>query len=241
MPVYENVTMPEFEKGRETCRTIVLPCGSIEEHGPHLPLGTDTFSAVAVARAGAGRGGFWVAPPVYYGLCRSSSDHPGTLTIRGETLKALVLDIVRSLHAQGMRQVILLSGHAGGTHMAALTDAGEQLLLEFADLRVAVLTVSDLGATVWGDVLETPRDSHAGEIETSLMLEACPELVHGTAEEEYPTFPRFILVRNKRRFWPGGVWGNPKAASVEKGRIFLDRAGEALAELARQLEAWDES
>lgn len=241
MPVFENVTMPEFEKGRETCRTIVLPCGSIEEHGPHLPLGTDTFSAVAVARAAAELGGFWVAPPVYYGLCRSSSDHPGTLTIRGETLKALLLDIARSLYAQGMRQVILLSGHAGGTHMAVLTDAGEQLLTEFRDIRVAALCVSDLGAPVWADVLETPRDSHAGEIETSLMLEYCPELVHGTADEEYPTFPRFILVRNKRRFWQGGVWGNPKAASREKGKIFIERAAAALVDLARSLETWDEA
>jgi creatinine amidohydrolase len=232
--------MRAFEAGRETCTTVLLPCGSLEEHGPHLPLGTDTFHPEALARIAAERIPLWVAPPLHYGLCRSSGRHPGTVGIRGATLHALVKDIVRSLHGQGMRQVVVLSGHAGGTHMSTLIDAGEELLEELPGIRIAVLSVLDLGREAWKEILETPGDSHAGEMETSVMLHLHPDWVDGTAPEEYPVFPPHILVRNKRAFWKGGVWGNPGTAGAEKGRLFLEKSVEALVALIRTLEEWSE-
>jgi creatinine amidohydrolase len=240
MPILEQVAMNDFARGREWNKTLILPCGSLEEHGPHLPLGTDTLHAVALARAAAQQIPVWVAPPLYYGLCRSSSQHPGTVGIQGSTLQLLVKDVLRSFHAQGMRQVVILSGHAGGTHMAALVDAGERLLEELPDIKIAVLSVLDLGAGVWKEILETPRDSHAGEMETSVMLHLHPDWVQGTAPEEYPSFPPHLLVRNKRAFWPGGVWGNPQAAGALKGKAFLERATGALVDLVQQLENWVE-
>lgn len=240
MPHIENVTMSAFAEGRKTCRTVILPCGAVEEHGSHLPIGTDVFHAVALAREVSRAIDVWVAPPIHYGLCRSGSEHPGTIGIRGSTLQALVEDILRSFHRQGLRNVLVLSGHAGGTHMAALIDACERMLTEIDDLKIAVLSVLDIGAAVWTDLIETPGDSHAGEVETSLMLHLHPELVAGEAPEEYPTFPKGILVRNKRAFWPGGVWGNPAAGSVEKGRLFMERSVKAVVELIGRLENWSE-
>lgn len=240
MPLLENVTMKAFDEERRSCRTVLLPCGSLEEHGIHLPLGTDTFHAVALGRAVAEKIPVWVAPPLFYGLCRSSSQHPGTVGIRGATLHALVRDVIHSLYDQGMRQVILLSGHAGGTHMSTLIDAGEQLLEELPDIKIAVLSVLDLGKKAWKGVLETPGDSHAGEMETAIMLHLYPEWVKGTAPEEYPSFPDHILVRRKRAFWQGGVWGNPQAANAEKGKIFLERSADALVEVIKRMEEWSE-
>lgn len=240
MPVLEKVTMTAFEKERRTRRTVILPCGSVEEHGSHLPLGTDTFHAVALAEAVAERIPVWAAPPVYYGLCRSTSRHPGTIGIQGSTLRAMVKDIIHGFYQQGMRQVLVLSGHAGGTHMAALKDAGEELLVELPELKLAVLSVLDLGAPAWGEIVETPGDSHAGEVETSLMLHLHPDCVQGSAQEEYPSFPKHILVRDKRSLWPGGVWGNPRAASAQKGREFMERSLAALIELIEKLENWTE-
>lgn len=240
MAELENVTMKKFEEGRKSCRTAILPCGALEEHGSHLPLGTDALHAIALARAVAVKIPVWVAPPVYYGLCRSTSQHPGTVGIRGSTLQTLVEDIIRSLHLQGMRQVVVLSGHAGGTHMAALTDAGEKMLMDLPDLNVAVLSVLDIARVAWNGIIETVGDSHAGEAETSLMMSLHSEWVHGTAPEEYPTFPQHILVRNKTAFWPGGVWGNPGVASAEKGRVLMARSVSYLIELIRQLETWSE-
>ncbi len=240
MPVMERVTMAAFDEGRKTCQTVILPCGALEEHGPHLPLGTDALHAVALANAAAERIPVWAAPPIYYGLCRSSSLHPGTVGIQGSTLQAMVKDVIRGFHGWGMRRAVILSGHAGGTHMAALIDAGEQLLLELPGIRLAVLSVLDLGKTAWEGLLETPRDSHAGEMETSVMLKLHPEWVTGSAPEEYPSFPEHILVRDKRAFWPGGVWGNPAAATVDKGGAFLERSVEALIGLIQKLENWSE-
>lgn len=222
------------------CQTVILPCGSLEEHGSHLPLGTDTLHAVALAHAVAEQVPVWVAPPIYYGLCRSSAQHPGTIGVRGSTLQALVEDLIRSFYAQGMRQIVILSGHAGGTHMAALIDAGERLLSELSEVKIAVLSVLDIGSTAWKGILESPRDSHAGEAETSLMLYLSPQSVEGTAPEEYPSFPKHILVRNKMAFWPGGVWGNPTLASAEKGKLLLDRSVDALVELVQKLDTWSE-
>jgi creatinine amidohydrolase len=239
MPIMDRVTMDEFANGRKFCRTCILPCGVLEEHGPHLPLGTDSFHALALAEAVSERIPVWVAPPIYYGLCRSTNDHPGT-GISGETLAHLVRDIVRSLYAQGMRQVLILSGHAGGTHMAVLTDAGEQLLSELPEIKIAVLSVLDLGEDAWKGIVKTHGDSHAGEVETSLMLHLFPELVKGTAPEEYPSFPAHILVRNKRACWPGGVWGNPEAAGEDEGRALMERSVAAIIDLIQKLESWEE-
>jgi len=240
MPLIENVTMSAFAEGRKTCRTVILPCGAVEEHGIHLPLGTDALHAVALAGEVARVADVWVAPPIYYGLCRSGSRHPGTIGIRGSTLQCLIEDILRGFHQQGLCNVLVLSGHAGWTHMAALADACERVLFEFDDLKIAVLSVLDIGAAVWTDLIETPGDSHAGEVETSLMLHLHPECVTGKAPEEYPTFPRHILVRNKQAFWPGGVWGNPAAGNAEKGKLFMERSVKALVEIIEKLENWSE-
>ena len=124
----EEMTMPEFIAGLAKSRTVLIPFGATEEHGLHLPLGTDTFQAADVCRLLAERRRVFVAPAIPYGVCRSTGDHPGTISLTTETLKALAIDLVRSFYRQGLRNVVLLSGHAGGTHNAALLDAGECLL-----------------------------------------------------------------------------------------------------------------
>ncbi len=123
-----EMTMDEFSAGLKKSQTVLIPFGSTEEHGSHLPLDTDTLHASEVGRRLAEVRDIFIAPPIHYGVCRSTADHPGTLSISTETLKALAIDVVAALYRQGLRNFILLSGHAGGTHMAALTDAGEKLL-----------------------------------------------------------------------------------------------------------------
>ena len=233
----EELTMPAFEAGLQKTRTVLIPFGSVEEHGQHLPLGTDTFQAADVCRLLAARRPVFVAPAVFYGVCRSTGDHPGTLSIGTETLKALTLDIVRSLYRQGLRNVVLLSGHAGGTHNAALLDAGECLLKELPELRIAVASEYALAYEAGKGLIETAGDFHAGEIETSRMLATRPHLVHGSSPAEMSNFPRFILVRDKRRYWPGGVGGDPARASEEKGRQLQELVVAELEKLVLELEA----
>jgi creatinine amidohydrolase len=233
----EELTTPEFEAALAATRSVFIPVGSVEQHGPHLPLGTDTSIARELCRLAAQRCGALCAPALPYGLCRSTSTHPGTLSLSQETVKAVVYEAARSLAGWGIKNFVIFSGHAGGTHMAALVDAGERLLRE-PGLRVAVLSVLELLGPDAGGLIETPGDAHAGEAETSAMLAIEPRLVKGSAPAEWPRFPSPILVRDKRRYWPGGVWGDPAKASPEKGRALLELGTERLAELMRRIESF---
>jgi creatinine amidohydrolase len=233
------MTMTEFEAGLARSRTVLIPFGSVEEHGPHLPLSTDTLEAYEVCRKAAGRMPLFVAPPIHYGNCRSTACHPGTVSISTTTLKLLFTDIVCSLRSHGLRNFVALSGHAGGAHNMALQDAGEELIRRFDDIAIAVVTEYDLARDEGRGVIETPGDAHAGEIETSRILHSHPHLVKGSAPREFPSFPAGILVRDKRRYWPGGVWGDPGKATAEKGARLEEMVVARLLELVRELERTD--
>ncbi len=235
-----EMTMTEFEEGLKKTRSVFIPCGSVEEHGPHLPLATDTIQAYQVGKGAAEQIQLFVAPPIHYGSCRSTSCHPGTISISTKTLKCLLKDIVRSLYNQGLRNFIILTGHAGGSHRMALQDAGEQLLAELPESRIAVVTEYELAKNEGKELIETAGDAHAGEIETSRIMHSHPQLVKGTAPEEYPTFPPSILVRNKRKYWPGGVWGDPTKATAEKGRRLEELVVSKVVELVKLLERFEE-
>ncbi|QXE91988.1 creatininase family protein [Geomonas subterranea] len=233
----ENITMDEFAQGLEICKTVYIPFGSVEEHGSHLPLSTDTIEAYEVGKRAAERIPLFVAPPVHYGCCRSTSRHPGTVSISTATLKALLKDIVRSLHAHGLVNFIALTGHAGGSHRMALQDAGEELIQELPEINMAVVTEYELAKESGAHLIETRGDAHAGEIETSRIMHSHPHLVKGLAAAEYPNFPTGILVRDKRSFWPGGVWGDPGKASAEKGKILESLVADKVIELVKALES----
>ncbi len=235
-----NITMKEFERAKKDIRSVIIPCGSVEEHGMHLPLGTDTMHAVEIARRTAKIRPVFVAAPLWYGLCRSTSEHPGTLTIKGTTLRALLLDIIESLYVQGVVNQIVISGHAGGTHMSFLVDAAEEAIYRLPNLKCAVLSIIDLVKEAASTVVETPGDSHAGEVETSVIQAINPDMVRGTSPEEFPVFPKFLITRKKRLYWPGGVWGNPRKASPRKGESILDLEAKKLAEIIEELEKHEE-
>lgn len=239
MALWENLTMPEFEALRQQTQTVILPLGSLEEHGPHLPLGTDTFHAMEVARRVGLLRPVVVAPPLFYGICRSTREHPGTVSISGDALRAMLLALGREFCRQGMRHLVFISGHAGGTHMSAILESGEQLLAELPEVKVAVVNLLDVLREVVAeqpDLVQTRGDSHAGEVETAIMMAAFPHLVKGTAPEEWPKFPKYILVRNKRRYWPGGVWGNPAPATAAQGEAILAAEAEKLFLVISKLE-----
>lgn len=234
------MTMGEFEKGLEITRTMLIPFGSVEEHGSHLPLATDTIQAYEVGKKASRLIPLFVAPPIHYGNCRSTALHPGTISITTATVKGLAKDIVRSCHGHGLRNFILLTGHAGGAHGMALQEAGEELLTEFDDIRMAVVTEFQLAKKAGHGIVETEGDSHAGEIETSRILHTHPHLVKGTGQREFPTFPEGLLVRNKRRYWQNGVWGDPSKASSGKGKQLEERVVSQVVELVRRIEEQDD-
>ncbi len=213
----EEITMEEFRKGLKKTKTLIIPFGTVEEHGRHLPLSTDTIIAVEVLRLVEEKRKVFIAPPLHYGVCTTTRLHPGTISITPETLRRITLDMVRDSFQKDIKNFILISGHGGGLHMNALKEVAEILVEEIKGIRIAVVSPYELLWKELSGIAETENDSHAGEIETSVMLALRPELVKGRSKEEYPSFPKPMVVKDKLKYWPGGVWGNPEKASREKG------------------------
>ena len=234
--IIQEITMTDFEKGLEKTQTVIIPVGTTEEHGAHLPLGTDIIHVYEMVKEAAKKVDIFIAPPVYYGLCRSTSQHPGTLTISGDSFRSLMADIVRSLYAQQLRNFIIISGHAGGTHMSSLNEVGELLLHDLPEANIAIVSLFELIERDALNIIETKGDSHAGELETSLILYSKPHLVRTPAASSYPQMPRYFLIRNKRKLWPTGVWGDPTKASAEKGKKVFEAAVDKIVQLKEEIE-----
>jgi creatinine amidohydrolase len=159
----------------------------------------------------------FLAPPVYYGVCTTTSQHPGTISISPATLRRLTYDLVTDAYDKGLRNFFLITGHGGGLHSAALKESSEKLVAELKGIHLAVICPYDMLYRELAEIADTVNDSHAGEIETSLVLALAPELVKGRSKEDYPKLPKPFVVKDKLKYWKSGVWGDPEKASREKG------------------------
>ena len=236
MIILEKITMNEFKKCLRQTRTIVFPFGTIEEHGSHLPLNTDSLIIQEVLMLVAKKKKFFLAPIVYYGVCTTTRGHPGTISISSETLRRLAADLVIESYKKGLKNFLLISGHGGSLHMSALKESAEKLVEEMKDIRIAIFSPYDVLWKELSEIAETLNDFHAGEIETSIMLYLAPELVKGRSPKEYPKIPKPFVVRNKMKYWPGGVWGEPQKASADKGKKAIKLMVEKIAEIIGTIE-----
>jgi len=215
--ILEEMTMEEFKAGILKTKTLAVPYGTLEAHGRHLPLNTDTLVMCRVLEEAAAEMDFFVAPPVHYGVCTSTGQHPGSIGITPPTLRRITTDIATDAFSKGFRNILLISGHAGGAHVAAMKEAAEALAATLTGLTIAAISIYDV---IWDDLLrlaETENDSHAGEMETSIIMRLAPKLVKGTSKEEYPAFNKPLINADKLSQWPGAVWGNPAKATAGKG------------------------
>jgi len=188
---------------------LVIPLGATEQHGPHLPLETDTLIAGAIAdAAAAGRADMVVAPALPFGASDEHAGFPGTLSLGQGGLEAAVAALVRS--AEGFAAVLLLSWHGGNAEPLGRTVAR----LREERRRVACWRPSHAGG-----------DAHAGRLETSLMLAIAPQLVGaarpvGTTEPLAELHP-LLREHGVRAASPSGVLGDARGASAEEGRGLL--------------------
>ena len=237
MKLLEEMSWPQIEAGLKETRTVILPVGATEEHGPHLPTMTDTIQAIEVARAIAKERHLFLAPPLHYGVCRSTRGFPGTITVGHDALRGFARDLLKSFADSGFARVLILTGHAGRQHMAALGEAC-QMAVEERDLRVSLVSLFDL---IDYKAVETAHDGHAGEVETSLMMSIRSDLVKGKPEGHFPKRPRFMVMKDVRHLMGNGIMGNPQPASLEKGKQFFQMAVRGVSEALDELEsdAWD--
>jgi creatinine amidohydrolase len=238
--IIEEMSTVAFQEGLSKSRTVIVPLGAVEEHGPHLPMNTDILHAYCIAKKASETVDVFVAPPLYFGVCRSTAPFPGTIDIRPETLEMLIIDVVSALYRHGLRRFILYSGHAGMNHRASMLNASEELLEMFDDIVVSSITDGDLVDQEFFGLVETTGDSHAGEIETSLVMSIAPELVGDPPEADAPAFPRSMVVRDTRTYWKSGVWGDPRRATKEKGDQMMEILTKNLGDLVRRIESFTE-
>ncbi len=220
MKLLEEMSWPQIEAELKETQTVILPVGATEEHGPHLPTMTDTIQAMEVARAVAKEREVFLAPFLPYGVCRSTRGFPGTITVGHDALRAFARDLLLSFCDSGFTRVMILTGHAGGQHMAALEEAC-QMAVEERDFRVSLVSLFDL---IDARAVETPHDGHAGEMETSLMMVIRPDLVKGKPEKHFPKRPQFLIMKRVRHLMGNGIMGNPEPATPEKGKQFFQMA-----------------
>jgi creatinine amidohydrolase len=230
--------MPEAKSAAEEGKVIIIPCGSIEEHGDHLPLCTDSIQAEYIAMEVSRITGCLVAPPLRYGLCNSTRNFPGTITIGFDSLRSIMTDILEEFIRNGFKKLLVLTGHAGGSHMTALKLAAKKVVVNHMNEeyrpRIMVCTDYDFACIKMGEI--DNRDSHAGTIETSRVLAIRPDLVKGKGTRDYPNLPRFEVVPDPEQFFPSGVMGDPTIAKSEKGQQINEYVIEQIVKLVIELE-----
>lgn len=219
--VAADATAPEVVAHLAAGRGIaVLPVGALEQHGPHLPLATDTLTAQAVAERLAHALDALLLPAIEYGATWNMSGYPGTVTLRPDTVEALAVDIGRGIEQAGARLLVIVNGDWG--NRAPLARAA-------ASLELPTLVLNHPGLDQAAERVRESRPAapglmHAEEIETSLVLAIAPTLVQGTAEAVYPDFPPEFGTEPMRMhgFSPSGVFGDPGPATAAKGQALLD-------------------
>jgi creatinine amidohydrolase len=234
----EEMTTQEVAAGLKKTQTVIIPYGVLEAHGPHLPLSTDTIQAYDAAKRAAKLTPVFIASPVPYGICRSLAGHPGTIGVTGDTVRGLTRDIIQSMYDQGFRNFILYSGHASALQLVAMEEASEALLRTCPQANIAIVLEYEVIKNMMTGIIETPADMHAGEIETSRLLTARPDLVRTDKlpEESYRESTRPLLVRDVKKYWPTSVEGAPRKATAEKGEKLGQIVAEYLVELIKRME-----
>ncbi|MBK3526078.1 MULTISPECIES: creatininase family protein [Streptomyces] len=229
-PAAEHGVLPadttEDARARDA-RVAVLPVGSFEQHGPYLPLATDTLVACAVAREIAAACPVRLLPPVTVSCSHEHASWPGTVSISAVTLHAVVSDIAASLRRTGVAALVVVNGHGGnyvlGNVVQEASARGERMALfpaaedwETARERAGVVT-------------SLLTDMHAGEIETSILLHVHPEFVRPGHESADFTADdrRHLLTLGMSAYTESGVIGRPSLGSADKGKKLLASLAES--------------
>ncbi|MBJ7604500.1 MAG: creatininase family protein [Candidatus Dormibacteraeota bacterium] len=239
--IWTSLRRSQLAELRDQRAVVLIPLGAVEQHGPHLPVGTDIVNAWHIANrvsAAATNPPVVVAPPVAWGISHYHAVFAGTISLRVETLSDLLLDLCNSIAAGGFARIVILNGHGGN-----------QALIDTVALRASSTGVHVLPITYWNIVpaemaaiAETDEGhiGHAGEMETSLQLHLNHDLVDRQALEgplgrpiaEVGLLPGVYQVPRVLEEAPDGVYGLVHMASAEKGQRLVDavvrRLGEVL-------------
>ncbi|WP_158289450.1 creatininase family protein [Paenibacillus flagellatus] len=218
--------------------TAVLPIGAIEQHGSHLPVGTDTIIVGELAHRLAERLDAYLLPTLSITASIEHRKSKGTVYLKADTLALVIRDIADSLRVTGYRKLILVNGHGGNW---ILKPTIRQLNRDFEDaghaMEVILITTGIVNKRTVGIVQHTEGDIHGGEKETSLMLHFCEEHVKKPVQQPPTAVPQdFLDYFDAVDLTGDGYWGFPEAASKEKGRLIADLFADCAVDYLDQIE-----
>jgi creatinine amidohydrolase len=251
---WEELSAPQIAALERDSTVVVLPVGSVEQHGRHMPVGTDTILAQSIAIAAADRlkDPVVVLPPPWYGFSAHHMRFAGTVTLKAETMMKLVEDIVGSVVEHGFRRIAVVNGHGGngGIIDVLASTLGHRF---YGRARIACLTYFQLAREEIA-ALRASRPGgmgHACEFETSMLQHVRPDLIEiGAAAVTYPDpGSRYLTtdllggsaVRTYHDFGDlseSGTLGDPSLASSEKGAQFHAAVSTALAAFLEDFATW---
>ena len=246
---YNRLTWPEMNDAIAMQQLVILPTGSTEQHGPHLPLDVDVFLCESVCLEVGRRcpDKVLVLPPISYGLNLHHIDFPGTVHIEPETFIAFCLNITKSVAYHGFKKILLVNGHGSNGPLVDLI--ARKTVLETESLCFAT-TYFNFLLEAFEKIRESRVIAHADEFETSLYLHLAPERVQmEKAAEDGDRMGRYVSSDSTSNYpvrfndywgrWTRtGVHGDPTKATAEKGRILFEAAVSGLVSLADELREW---
>ncbi len=220
MTRWNDLTWPEVRGVVDRTPWALLTLGAVEEHGPHLPLGTDHYAAERLSPRLAEAADLIELPTMPYGQVWSLELFDGSLSISDATLVAFLTEVAGGLQRVGMKGLVLFSAHLG--NVAAMKKATRELERTggLPALALCYPGLDAIGAQVRESPVSHPSIMHADELETSIMLALRPDRVRmDRAVREYPEYPEYFGVAPVR--WDtvcrSGVFGDATAATADKG------------------------
>lgn len=224
----KEMSWTTFVERTQKTDLVLLPTGACEVYGPHLPLGSDLLVATKLAELVADRVNAIIGPTLEVGDSSTLDDFPGTITIRPESYKAYLQDVVNSLIKWGFKHILFITGHAGNVSMI---NHVSQTLREGPEIRCAqidcwrFIKAHDHAVVESGDLAH----GHAGEAGTSVLMYLYPELVDSSQlVDELPKqknrFPEIITYSRYATKTESGTIGCPSVASSKKGEVLVQRS-----------------
>jgi creatinine amidohydrolase len=245
--MWKELTAADLREKAQAGAVVVLPVASMEQHGPHLPVGVDTILSEAVCQAAAeaiaADTPVVVAPTLWCGMAEHHMAFGGTFTFDIPTYRAVLLCLLRSVERHGFKRLLIVNGHGG--NIAALSAFLPDIARE-TGLKVRMTTYFDQAKSAMVEVLEDQDGvHHACEAETSLMMVVAPDKVRqeklpeaqGPAHSSAP--PTGIArYRSFRDITPSGVIGDARRATVQKGEKLISALRDGLAAVIRNPQTW---
>lgn len=215
-------TATSHDEAHRAADVAVLPVGSFEQHGGHLPLATDTLIAALIARRVAADYDLFLLPPITVSCSHEHADFVGSISISSATLHAIVDDIVSSLERRGVQKLVILNGHGGNYVLSNIVQEANvstrRMVLypqpsEWKEARAYA-----------GVQTDNHEDMHAGEAETSILLSEAPDLVRASYRDAdfIANDRRHLLTVGVMGYSESGVIGKPSLATADKGRRLLE-------------------